>query len=86
MKLSDFMNNENEKKDKENSVEKLYDEMKDMSENELLKKLEEEIKGQKVRGEFDYDAIVLTLNSFKNFIREDEYEKMIRILDELKNR
>ena len=96
MKLSEFLNNDKEnpkektenknesnKKTTEEEIGKLYDEMKDKSESELMKRLSEEVKKQKARGEFDYEGILNTLQSFRSFISEEEYQKMVRIISEL---
>ena len=97
MKLSEFLNNDKEnlkektenknesnKKTTEEEIGKLYDEMKDKSESELMNRLKEEIKNQKMRGEFDYEGILNTLQSFRAFISEEEYQRMIRIINEFK--
>lgn len=93
MKLSEFVNGEKKKEEKvvsdnknvstEEEISKLYDEMKDKSESELMKRLSEEVKKQKARGEFDYEGILNTLQSFRSFISEEEYQKMVRIINEL---
>ena len=96
MKLSEFLNNDKEnpkektenknesnEKTTEEEIGKLYDEMKDKSESELMNRLKEEIKNQKMRGEFDYEGILSILQSFRSFISEEEYQKMIRIINEL---
>lgn len=97
MKLSEFVNGENEKKEakakeklesktsnaNEEELTKLYNDMKDMSEDDLMKRLADNIKEQKKRGDFDYDGLLNTLYSFKGLIPEENFDRMIRIIDEL---
>lgn len=93
MKLSDYLENERvadkeviEEQNKRNTsdeIGKFYDEMKDMSEGDLLKRLAKEIREQKMRGEFDYENLLATLRNFQGMIPEENYQKMLRILDEL---
>ncbi len=93
MKLSDYLENERvadkeviEEQNKRNTsdeIGKFYDEMKDMSEGDLLKRLTKEIREQKMRGEFDYENLLATLRNFQGMIPEENYQKMLRILDEL---
>ena len=83
MKLSDFVKNGNlEEKEKED-INKKYEELKDLSHDELLLRLESEIERQKEAGEFNYDALISSLNAIKMYLPNETYENMIRIIDEI---
>lgn len=83
MKLSDFVKNGNlEEKEKED-INKKYVELKDLSHDELLLRLKSEIERQKEAGEFNYDALISSLNAIKMYLPNETYENMIRIIDEI---
>lgn len=83
MKLSDFVKNGNlEEKDKED-INKKYEELKDLSHDELFLRLKSEIERQKEAGEFNYDALISSLNAIKMYLPNETYENMIRIIDEI---
>ena len=88
MKLSDFANskeNIEEKLDEtgKESLNEKYDELKDLSHDELLSRLTKEIKRQKEAGEFNYDALISSLNAIKMYLPVETYDNMIRIIDEI---
>lgn len=85
MKLSDFAKNGNleEKESVKDDINKKYDELKDLSHDELLSRLKSEIERQKEAGEFDYDALISSLNAIKMYLPSGTYENMIRIIDEI---
>lgn len=64
-------------------LSKMYDNMKDMSQDELMERLKSEIKRQKNDGSFDYDALIRSLNAIKDFLPKENYDNMIRIIDGL---
>ena len=64
-------------------LSKMYDNMKDMSQDELMERLKSEIKRQKNDGSFDYDALIGSLNAIKDFLPKENYDNMIRIIDGL---
>ena len=64
-------------------LSKMYDNMKDMSQDELMERLKSEIKRQKNDGSFDYDALISSLNAIKDFLPKENYDNMIRIIDGL---
>ena len=88
MKLSDFANskeNIEEKLDEtvKESLNEKYDELKDLSHDELLSRLTKEIKRQKETGEFNYEALISSLNAIKMYLPVETYDNMIRIIDEI---
>ena len=88
MKLSDFAKNEpfEDKKideDVKEDLNKKYDELKDLPHDELLNRLRDEIKRQKVSGEFDYDSLISSLDAIRMYLPNGTYENMIRIIDEI---
>lgn len=85
MKLSDFAKNGNleEKESVKDGINKKYDELKDLSHDELLTRLKSEIERQKEAGEFNYDALISSLNAIKMYLPSGTYENMIRIIDEI---
>lgn len=87
MKLSDFNNSSTRQSDSASSNDDLmskYNELKDLSQDDLSKTLLEEVKRQKQNGTFNYQQIASTMESLKGFIPSENYENMKRILDSFK--
>ena len=93
MKLSEFVSSKEEKKKSgetmknesvgEKELEKMYDELKDKNEDELMSMLRKNIREQKEKGEFDADTLLESIKSLRGVIPEENYNNMIRIIDEL---
>lgn len=66
------------------TIQENFDAIKDCSADELMKKLAQEIQGQKDNGTFDYEALVGTIDKIKTYLPKQTYENMIRIIDSLK--
>ncbi len=85
MRLSEMGNTKSKTTTSNNkSIEQAYDEIKDCSADELMRKLTEEIRLQKERGVFDYDALRASIEQIKTYLPTQTYENMIRIIDGLK--
>lgn len=88
MKLSEFKNEkQNSQKTSAKSDADLmdkYNELKDLSHDDLSKKLIDEVARQKQNGTFNYNQILQTMESLKGFMPQENYENMKRILDTLK--
>lgn len=73
--------NENyEKKD----IKQTFDELKDLSSDELSAKLYETVKKQKESGEFDYEALVKNVEMLKAIVPNETYVAMKNMLERLK--
>ena len=83
MKLSEFAEKSQNSLDMEKDLTKQYDEMKNLSHDELLNRLQEDIKRQKANGSFNYDAMLNSLNQIRAYLPNGVYENMIRIIDEI---
>ena len=83
MKLSEFAEKSQNSLDMEKDLTKQYDEMKNLSHDELLNRLQEDIKRQKANGSFNYDAMLNSLNQIRTYLPNGVYENMIRIIDEI---
>lgn len=83
MKLSEFAEKSQNSLDMEKDLTKQYDEMKNLSHDELLNRLREDIKRQKANGSFNYDAMLNSLNQIRAYLPNGVYENMIRIIDEI---
>lgn len=83
MKLSEFAEKSQNSLDMEKDLTKQYDEMKNLSYDELLSRLREDIKRQKANGSFNYDAMLNSLNQIRAYLPNGVYENMIRIIDEI---
>ena len=83
MKLSEFAEKSQNSMDIEKDLTKQYDEMKNLSHDELLSRLREDIKRQKANGSFNYDAMLNSLNQIRAYLPNGVYENMIRIIDEI---
>ncbi len=88
MKLSEFKNEkQNSQKTSAKSDADLmdkYNELKDLSHDDLSKKLIDEVARQKQNGTFNYNQILQTMEGLKGFMPQENYENMKRILDTLK--
>ncbi len=65
-------------------INKAYDELKDLSSEELFDRLAKEIQSQKSNGSFDYDALKRSIETIKTYLPQQTYENMIRIIESLK--
>ena len=88
MRLSE-MKNENKQSAKveadiRGSVEDQYNELKDASEEELFAKLSQEVLSQKKNGTFDYQGLVLAIEKMKEFLPEQTYKNMLKIVEMIK--
>lgn len=83
MKLSEFAEKSQNSTGLEKDLTKQYDEMKNLSHDELLNRLQEDIKRQKANGSFNYDAMLNSLNQIRVYLPNGVYENMIRIIDEI---
>lgn len=88
MKLSEFKNEkQNSQKTSAKSDADLmdkYNELKDLSHDDLSKKLIDEVARQKQNGTFNYNQILQTMEGLRGFMPQENYENMKRILDTLK--
>ncbi len=83
MKLSE-MNFEEKKEEKPKDIKVEYDALKDLSQDELMKKLADQIAFQKSNGTFDYDGLVDTINKMKGYISPQSYDNIINLLQKFK--
>ena len=92
MKLSEFAAQKDDKKIKtekipsidENDLNKKYEEIKDLPQDELYKMLQDEILRQKRAGEFDYMALKNMVEQIKTFLPQDTYENIMRMVESFK--
>ena len=88
IKLSDMknINLEENSKNEENSnvLNETYEELKNASTDELMKRLQSEVKKQKVDGTFDIENIKDNIDKIKGYLPQDTYQNMLNILDSLK--
>ena len=92
MKLSEFAAQKDDKKIKtekipsidENDLNKKYEEIKDLPQDELYKMLQDEILRQKRAGEFDYMALKNMVKQIKTFLPQDTYENIIKMVESVK--
>lgn len=87
MKLSEMPKNHQQTKiddEKHNNLNKSYDELKDLSSDELFDRLAKEIQKQKTNGTFDYDGLKKSIDSIKIYLPNQTYENMLRIIKSLK--
>ena len=73
-----------EQKEEKKSVEEQYKEVKDLSQDELFKRLVGEVERQKQKGTFDYDGLVLTIEKMKNYLPEQTYKNILSVLEKVK--
>lgn len=86
MKLSEFAKSDFKKESSEDIKENLsksYDELKDLSQDDLYNRLKSEVNRQKRSGEFNKDALLSSLNAIRMYLPNETYENMIRIIDEI---
>lgn len=61
----------------------MYENMKNMSAEDLYGALKMEVQKQKANNSFDYEGLLNSLDAIKNYLPQESYENMIRIIDEL---
>ena len=93
MNLSEFANlhkddiakTSNEKRESipEQDMVSMYENMKNMSAEDLYDALKMEVQKQKANNSFDYKGLLNSLDAIKNYLPQESYENMIRIIDEL---
>lgn len=83
MKLSEFAEKSQNSTGLEKDLTNTYDEMKNLSHDELLNRLQEDIKKQKSNGSFNYEGMINSLNQIRAYLPNGVYENMIRIIDEI---
>ena len=88
IKLSDMKNisleDDSEKNKISNSLNETYEELKDASTDELMKRLQSEIKKQKADGTFDIENVKDNIEKIRGYLPQDTYQNMLNILDSLK--
>lgn len=67
------------------TLNKRYDEIKDLPYEDLLLQFKNEVQRQKDAGEFDYDALRTSVEAVKMFVPTETYENMRRLLDEIED-
>ena len=83
MKFSEFVDENKQQNTSKEEFSKRYEELKDLSENQLMERLQREIARQKESGEFNYGALMDSLEVVKNFVSYEQYENMKKILSGL---
>ena len=73
----------NEEKIKEDIKDK-YEQYKDFNEDQLLSELYKQIELQKLRGEFDYDALKTNVEFMSNYLNDEQKQKLFKLLEHLK--
>lgn len=74
----------NKQKDKEKQIEDEFNELKNCSSDQLMEKLAQEVKKQKLNGQFDYEALKNSIEQIKIYLPTQTYENMLRIIESLK--
>lgn len=69
---------------KQDDVMKKYEELKSLNNNQLTAKLFEEVAKQKQEGTFDYNSLVQSVESIKNFVPSNTYQNLKGMLENLK--
>lgn len=67
------------------TLNKRYDEIKNLPYEDLLLQFKNEVQRQKDAGEFDYDALRTSVEAVKMFVPTETYENMRRLLDEIED-
>ncbi len=81
MKLSEMKSSDEQKK---KTFEENYNNLKDCSSDELMRKLQNEIAEQKRNGTFDFEGLKNTIEQVKLYLPTQTYENMMRIIENLK--
>lgn len=71
-------------KDEEKQIENEFNELKNCSSDQLMEKLAQEVKKQKLNGQFDYEALKNSIEQIKIYLPTQTYENMLRIIESLK--
>ncbi len=88
MKLSEMPKNSEEKTQKtkatKRDISSAYEELKNCSADELMSRLEKEIKTQKENGTFDFDGLWSTIERIKIYLPNQTYQNMLKIIENLR--
>ncbi|MBE7075645.1 MAG: hypothetical protein E7375_01065 [Clostridiales bacterium] len=84
MKLSEMSQNQTKTSTREKDIKQSYEELKNCSSNELMDRLSNQIREQKVSGKFDYNGLQSSVEQLKNYLPKQTYENMLRILESFK--
>lgn len=82
MKISDF-SKQNADATREDVMNQ-YEQLKDLPQDELSRRLYEEVARQKHNGTFDYKKLEQMLEQIRPYLPEQNYQSIKRILDSLK--
>lgn len=69
---------------KKENLQEAYDDLKDLSNDELTQKLYSEVKKQKENGDFNYNALCENVERLKMFLPQETYENMKNLLEKIK--
>lgn len=84
MNLSEFTKQRHEESKDTKDFMNTYNELKDMSSDQLTQKLFQEVASQKASGKFDYDMLNNSVESIRSYLPPETYENIKRILTTLK--
>ncbi len=76
--------NKKKEKLKKETIQETYDDLKDLSYDELTDRLYSEVKKQKENGEFDINALQENVERLKMFIPHETYMNMKNMIEKLK--
>lgn len=68
----------------EEDIRKKYEELKDLSSDDLSKRLFEEVANAKRLGTFDYATLAHSIDNMRAFLPNETYENMKRLLETLR--
>ena len=84
MNFSDYLKIQGQSQKVEDDLMQEYDKLKDLSGDELNKRLFDEVKKQKREGTFDFDSLNQSVESVKGYMSEETYKNIKGILETLK--
>ena len=84
MKLSEMNFESKSDSKRKNKIQEDYEKLKNLSQEDLMSMLNNEMEKQKRNGTFDYDGIVAAIDSMKIYLPKQAYENIKKILENLK--
>lgn len=85
MKLSEMPSGDNtQHSEKKRSANETYEQLKGLSQDELMQRLVSEINEQKSQGKFDYDGLKNAIDKVSLYLPKQTYENILRILENFK--
>ena len=73
-----------ENKNVEKQAQESLEELKNLSQDQLMEKLLHEVAKQKKNGSFNYDGLLHTIEGMKEYLPQTTYRNILNLLEQIK--